>query len=62
MGNELFLAAREGFYSRMWAKMQALWESPIGEQNISVEVMPRVVGKHKVRWNGNYGELRERVG
>ena len=55
MGDELFLAARKAFYSRIGAKMQVLWESPIREQNISVKVRPRVVGKHKVRWNGSYG-------
>ena len=58
MRDELLLAAREGFYSRMGAKMQALWESPIREQNISVKVEPRVVGKHKVRWNGTYGGVK----
>ena len=62
MRDELLLAAREGFYSRMGAKMQALWESPIREQNISVKVKPRVVGKHKVRWNGNYGGVKGRGG
>ena len=55
MGDELFLAARKVFNSRIGAKMQVLWESPIREQNIGVELGPRVVGKLKVRWNRNYG-------
>ena len=62
MGDELFLAARKAFYSRIGAKMQVLWESPIREQNISVELGPRVVGKLKVRWNRNYGRVKGRGG
>ena len=62
MGDELFLAARKAFYSRIGAKMQVLWESPIREQNIGVELEPRVVGKLKVRWNRNYGRVKGRGG
>ena len=62
MGDELFLAARKVFNSRIGAKMQVLWESPIREQNIGVELEPRVVGKLKVRWNRNYGRVKGRGG
>ena len=36
MGDEFFLATRESLDSRMGAKMEAIWQGPIGEQDINI--------------------------
>ena len=44
------------------AKMERGGQSAIREQNKRVKVMPRVVGKHKVIWNGDYGGVEGKGG
>ena len=46
----------------MGAKMETIWQSPIGEQDINIEEMDRVVGKYKVRRNGEYGGVERKGG